>query len=337
MPARWLPCPGRPARWPCADREGAGSGLGGGQQPTPMCPRWTSALSRGRSPTRGADGITRRDRAVLFHEEAHEIRRSPQCPDDWQIVVGSLRDSLVVHHGTSALTSCYRLADELGHRILLGEPPSVRCAGCGVSFGGPGQGADAADINSHVIEVAAGALHDSGDLSMAGQAVLVRLAPDFTGTFAQLHVVQAISGCSENASLSTTGSTVRPVDLAGRPSSAEIDALRALAVGLARVPGVKRAFIYGSWAARYLGEPGPPPVDVDVLVVGTADRDDLYDVAEAVEPALGREVQIRGVRPETWEYSPVENPFLAHVRVRPLVELDLSAPGTGVFARVKPT
>src|SRR5262249_8498108 len=40
---------------------------------------------------------------------------------------------------------------------------------------------------------------------------------------------------------------------------------------LATVDGVDEAYIYGSWAARYKGEPGPVPHDVDVLVVGAAD------------------------------------------------------------------
>jgi hypothetical protein len=41
--------------------------------------------------------------------------------------------------------------------------------------------------------------------------------------------------------------------------------LPVLTDALAAVPGVERAFIYGSWAARYRGEPGPVPDDVDVL------------------------------------------------------------------------
>src|SRR5262245_38254227 len=45
---------------------------------------------------------------------------------------------------------------------------------------------------------------------------------------------------------------------------------------LANVDGVDDAYIYGSWAARYQGEPGPVPHDVDVLVVGRADDDDLF-------------------------------------------------------------
>jgi DNA-binding transcriptional ArsR family regulator len=93
--------------------------------------------------------------------------------------------------------------------------------------------------------------------------------------------------------------------------------------GLAPVSGVQRAYIYGSWAARYAGEPGPPPADVDVLVVGTADPDDLDDVARSAERRLGREVNIRRVRPETWERPSPDDAFLAAVRSRPLVELDL--------------
>src|ERR1700753_2400624 len=64
---------------------------------------------------------------------------------------------------------------------------------------------------------------------------------------------------------------------------------------LSRVEGVGQAYIYGSWAARYLGEPGPVPQDVDVLAVGTASDDDLYGAARRAEARLGREVNISGV------------------------------------------
>src|ERR1700678_2568162 len=59
---------------------------------------------------------------------------------------------------------------------------------------------------------------------------------------------------------------------------------------LAGVVGVTEAYIYGSWAARYAGEAGPLPRDIDVLVVGDADPDDVYDAARAAETRLGREV-----------------------------------------------
>jgi DNA-binding transcriptional ArsR family regulator len=53
------------------------------------------------------------------------------------------------------------------------------------------------------------------------------------------------------------------------------------------VGNVWLALIYGSWAARYVGEPGPPPNDVDVLVVGDVDRQQVYDAAERAEQRLG--------------------------------------------------
>lgn len=33
--------------------------------------------------------------------------------------------------------------------------------------------------------------------------------------------------------------------------------------------GVEKAFIFGSWAARHAGEPGPEPHDIDLLLVGS--------------------------------------------------------------------
>lgn len=99
---------------------------------------------------------------------------------------------------------------------------------------------------------------------------------------------------------------------------------------LADVEGITQAFIYGSWAARYLGEPGPVPGDVDVLVVGTADPDDLDEIARAAQSRLGRPVDIRRIRPAAWASPDPADPFLASVRERPLVELHL--PGQDVTA-----
>ncbi|MEV4343755.1 winged helix-turn-helix domain-containing protein [Actinoplanes sp. NPDC049596] len=86
---------------------------------------------------------------------------------------------------------------------------------------------------------------------------------------------------------------------------------------LAPVPGVEAAFIYGSWAARHAGEPGPPPRDVDVLVIGDADDDDLADAARSAEAQLGREVNVNRVSASRWR-SAGDDPFLTSVRSRPL-------------------
>jgi DNA-binding transcriptional ArsR family regulator len=85
---------------------------------------------------------------------------------------------------------------------------------------------------------------------------------------------------------------------------------------LAPVPGVAEAFLYGPWAARYAGLPGPPPQDVDVLVVGHADEDDLERAAGAAARRLGREVNVYQVPVRAWR-SPIGDPFLTSVRSRP--------------------
>jgi hypothetical protein len=55
--------------------------------------------------------------------------------------------------------------------------------------------------------------------------------------------------------------------------------------------GAEQVLAYGSWAARYHGETGDLPVDIDVLVVGDGiDRTDLYAVAERAEARLGMPV-----------------------------------------------
>jgi predicted nucleotidyltransferase len=91
---------------------------------------------------------------------------------------------------------------------------------------------------------------------------------------------------------------------------------------LRAVEGVEKVFVYGSWAARYSGEAGPVPNDVDVLVVGDADRDDLDDAARQAQQQLGREVNIRRIRPSAWETNDTD-PFLRSIRSRPLVEISV--------------
>jgi predicted nucleotidyltransferase len=92
---------------------------------------------------------------------------------------------------------------------------------------------------------------------------------------------------------------------------------------LQSVPDVEQAYIYGSWAARYQGEPGPIPADVDVLVVGSPTLDDLDDVADQAQKKLRRPVNIRRIRREGWHDPDPDpaDPFLASVRSRPLVAL----------------
>ncbi|MGN6333097.1 MAG: ArsR family transcriptional regulator [Motilibacteraceae bacterium] len=90
---------------------------------------------------------------------------------------------------------------------------------------------------------------------------------------------------------------------------------------LETVPGIKRAYLYGSWAARYQGQEGPPPNDIDVLVVGDhVDQEMLYARVDQVASRLRREVNLRRVGTARWQ-NPDSDPFLATVVSRPLVAL----------------
>jgi DNA-binding transcriptional ArsR family regulator/DNA-binding XRE family transcriptional regulator len=99
--------------------------------------------------------------------------------------------------------------------------------------------------------------------------------------------------------------------------------LPVLTRALSQLDGVEEAYIYGSWAARYQGEPGAVPRDVDVLVVGDADEDELYEAARKTQTILGREVNVRRVTTRQWEDERGDDPFLTTVRNRPLVRLSL--------------
>jgi DNA-binding transcriptional ArsR family regulator len=90
---------------------------------------------------------------------------------------------------------------------------------------------------------------------------------------------------------------------------------------LGALPGVGEAFIYGSWAARRMGEPGGAPRDVDVLVVGVTSRSALAAAAAAAGRRLHREVNITRVSPQAWEDG--QDAFVRTVRSRPLVPLTL--------------
>ena len=98
---------------------------------------------------------------------------------------------------------------------------------------------------------------------------------------------------------------------------------RVLAAALARIDNIDTAHIYGSWAARLHGASTDRAVgDIDVLVLGSPDRDELYAALSAAEQRLGRPVQAT-IRPADWISTGTGN-FHATVTQRPLVEIDLT-------------
>jgi len=57
-----------------------------------------------------------------------------------------------------------------------------------------------------------------------------------------------------------------------------------------RIPGIESALLHGSFAARLYGVDGPAPNDIDVLVIGDPDPDEVYDACERVEELVHRPV-----------------------------------------------
>jgi len=86
----------------------------------------------------------------------------------------------------------------------------------------------------------------------------------------------------------------------------------------AGIPGVSRVLIFGSWAARFLRQEAvPPPHDLDVLVVGGANRRDVYDAADRSQQRLNMPVNPI-IRPDAvWQES--ADPLVRQIRSGPYV------------------
>ena len=95
-----------------------------------------------------------------------------------------------------------------------------------------------------------------------------------------------------------------------------------LTEALGPLPGIAEAYVYGSWAARHQGLNGPRPVgDIDVLILGDPDRDQLYTALSDAETRLGRPVQAT-IREPDWLESGT-GAFHDTLTSRPMVRVAL--------------
>ena len=107
-----------------------------------------------------------------------------------------------------------------------------------------------------------------------------------------------------------------------RGSPALADLLRAsfgptvvVAEEFSTLRGVDAVVVFGSWAARFAGVDGPPPADVDVLVVGNVSRNEVYDAAERAEHRLEFPVNPVLRTEREWAAPPAEvDPLVEQVR-----------------------
>ena len=89
-----------------------------------------------------------------------------------------------------------------------------------------------------------------------------------------------------------------------------------LAEELALICGIESAFLYGSFAARMLGDAGPAPHDIDLMVLGEPDVDTIYEVCTRVEDVVHRPVNPAILTPEEFAGS---SAFADNVRSGPAV------------------
>jgi hypothetical protein len=85
-----------------------------------------------------------------------------------------------------------------------------------------------------------------------------------------------------------------------------------LAEEFGRLAGAEQVHLFGAWADRYLEHPGPPPADIDVLVIGSISRQAAFDAAQEVTARLGLPVHPVVRTPAQW--SKDDDPFLREIR-----------------------
>ncbi len=85
------------------------------------------------------------------------------------------------------------------------------------------------------------------------------------------------------------------------------------------LPGLRRAALFGDWAARYSGEEGEPPRDLDVLLIGDLDPAALRTAADQAESRLG--LPVNPVVRTLAQWLATSDPFLRTIKATPLVHL----------------
>jgi hypothetical protein len=82
---------------------------------------------------------------------------------------------------------------------------------------------------------------------------------------------------------------------------------------------IELLLIFGSWAARHNGEPGPPPHDIDVLVVGTAERAEIYAAADRAQVRIGLPVNPVLASRRRWQAA--SDALIRQIKASPTIDL----------------
>lgn len=85
------------------------------------------------------------------------------------------------------------------------------------------------------------------------------------------------------------------------------------------IPGIARLAIFGSWAARHAGIGGHVPHDIDVLVVGEADRGAVYAAADRAQERIGLKVNAVLASRRRWEAD--ADGLIRQIKSSPMIDL----------------
>ncbi len=103
--------------------------------------------------------------------------------------------------------------------------------------------------------------------------------------------------------------------------------LQVVAEEFAELSGAERVLIFGSWAARYHQQHGPPPHDLDVLVVGRPTREAVYDGADRAQQRLGMPVNPVMRTGDAWREA--ADPLVQQIQSGPFVAVLVPDDATG--------
>ncbi|MEU7989400.1 hypothetical protein AB0B56_31495 [Streptosporangium canum] len=85
------------------------------------------------------------------------------------------------------------------------------------------------------------------------------------------------------------------------------------------IPRIERLLIFGSWAARHSGNPGPVPHDIDILVVGEVDRAALYAAADRAQERIGMPVNPVLASIRRWDTT--ADALIRQIKSAPVIDL----------------
>jgi DNA-binding transcriptional ArsR family regulator len=93
--------------------------------------------------------------------------------------------------------------------------------------------------------------------------------------------------------------------------------LQVIADEFATLDRAERVLIFGSWAARYHQRHGPPPHDLDVLIVGEPARQAVYDAADRAQQRVRMPVNPVIRTGDAWRQA--ADPLVQQIQSGPLV------------------